>query len=191
MPLDANVVGDVLCGACLAEPPHFTSARAALLYDDASRSMVLGFKHGDRTHGAEALAGWMARAARGAGEACDLVIPVPLHWRRLFSRRYNQAALLAQPIAKLWGKRFMPDVLVRHRATDSQGQKGRKERAENVRGVFSINSRYRDNVRGKTIVLVDDVLTTGATVNECCRVLRDAGAKDVHVVTLARVRSSV
>ena len=166
-------------------------ARAAIVYDDASRKLVLGFKHGDRTHAAAALAVWMHRAAGDMIAQADALLPVPLHRWRLFHRRYNQSALLAHKIAALADKPVLLDVLRRTRATPSQGHLKRKERQENVRGAFELSSRQSEEVKGKTLVLVDDVMTTGATVEECARILLKAGAKRVHVVVLARVKTVV
>jgi ComF family protein len=190
-PFDFPVSEGTLCGACLTEAPHFKAARAAMLYDDNSRKLVLGFKHGDRTHAAKALAAWMHRAGGEFLEAADALVPVPLHRWRLFHRRYNQSALLAQKIGVLAGKPVLPDVLLRIRATPVQGHLKRKERQENVKGAFAVDARQKSGVEGKTLVLIDDVMTTGATVNECSRVLLAAGAKQVNVLTLSRVKSFV
>ena len=180
----------MLCGSCLTDPPSYKSARAAMLYDDASRKLVLGFKHGDRTYAARALAAWMHRAGDFLADA-DALIPVPLHRWRLFRRRYNQSAILARQVGAMAAKPVWMDGLHRIRATPSQGHRKRKERQENVRGAFTVPAARREAVQGKTLVLVDDVLTTGATVEECTRVLLAAGAKQIHVLTLSRVRSVV
>lgn len=179
--------GDVVCGACLREPPPFDRARAVLAYDDASRGLILGFKHADRTHGAPAFARWMARAGAELLLTADVVAPVPLHWSRLLMRRYNQAALLANGVAASAGKRSVPDLLVRRRRTPPQGKLSRAERLRNVAGAFAVRPSRLADVRGRRIVLVDDVLTTGATVGACAAVLRRAGAASIDVVSLARV----
>jgi len=179
------------CGGCISEPPDFTSARAPILYDDASRRIVLGFKHADRTHPAPALALWMQRAGVEFWPYTDYIAPVPLHRWRLFKRRYNQAALLANELGRLTQKQVVVDVLLRRRATPIQGHLSRKERHANVKGAFALNVRHRDLIEDKSFVLIDDVLTTGATVNECSRVLLKAGAKCVNILTLARVRAAV
>lgn len=186
MPFETPVGDGEQCAACLAEPPAYQTARAAMLYDDGSKKLILGLKHGDRTHLARTLGAWMARAATPPADS--LIVPVPLHRWRLFSRRYNQAALLAQAFGRLAVLPVLTDALIRTRATPTQGHRNRKERAANVRGAFALNPRQAAAVRGRNVVLVDDVLTTGATVSECCRVLKSAGALEIHVVTLARVR---
>lgn len=187
-PFESPVEDGALCGGCIAHPPHYGAARAAMLYDEASRNLVLRFKHGDRIHTVQALASWMHRAAAEFWSDADLIVPVPLHRWRLFKRRYNQAALLAQNLATIGSKRFAPDALSRHRATPSQGHLGRKQRQANVKGAFGLNPRWRERLQDKTIVLVDDVLTTGATVDECARLLLNSGARAVNVLVLARVK---
>ena len=191
MSFDLPVGDGMLCGACLRQTPRFASARAAILYNDVSRNLVLGFKHGDRTHMAKALGAWMHRAAADVVAQADALVPVPLHRWRLFQRRYNQASLLAQQVGALAQKPVLLHALRRTRATSGQGHLRRKERQENVRGAFAVSPPYIHEIEGKTLVLIDDVLTTGATVEECTRVLERAGAKKVHVLTLARVKSVV
>jgi ComF family protein len=171
-----------LCAACIAAPPHYDRARAVFRYDAESRSLVIAFKHADKTHTAPAYGAWMRRAGAALLEEADLLVPVPLHWMRLFRRRYNQAALLAYAIDR---RKVAPDLLIRRRPTPSQGHLGRLARARNVAGAFAL--RRGASVEGKRIVLIDDVMTTGATVGECARVLRRAGAARIDVLTLARV----
>jgi len=185
LPFEYEAQDGNLCGACLAEPPAFARARAVLVYDDGSRPLVLGFKHGDRIHAAGAYGGWLARAGADLLGDADLLVPVPLHWGRLFRRRYNQAALLAQALSRRTGVAAVPDLLLRQRATPTQGGLDRKGRHRNVKGAFRL--RDRRSVAGKRVVLVDDVLTTGATLAECARVLTRAGAARVDALTLARV----
>ncbi|MBB4265266.1 ComF family protein [Roseospira visakhapatnamensis] len=180
------VGGDaVICRSCRRRPPAYNRSRAVLVYDDHSRALVLAFKHGDRTDAARPLAAWMARAGAPLLASTDLIVPVPLHRWRLWRRRYNQAALLARALARRSGRPWDPLALARRRATPSQGGLGRPGRVANVRGAFRVPDPAR--VAGRRVLLVDDVLTTGATVEECARVLRRAGALTVDVLTLARV----
>src|ERR1700739_4316187 len=175
---------DALCGGCARERPAWDQARAVLRYDKTSRRLVLGLKHGDRTHIAAAFGRWMHRNGGEVLAGADLLVPVPLHWTRLFQRRYNQAALLAQAVRAAGGPQVAADWLVRRRRTPMQGHLGPAARERNVRGAFAM--RPRCSLSGKRVVIVDDVMTTGATVEECARVLRRAGAASVGVLTLAR-----
>jgi ComF family protein len=178
---------EVRCAACLRDPPAFARARAVFRYDEASRDLILAFKHADRTHAAPAFGQWLARAGGELLQQADIVAPVPLHWLRLAWRRYNQAALIARRAADAAGKRCVPDLLVRQRRTPSHGELGRAERRRNVRRAFAVPARHACNVRGARILLVDDVFTTGATVDECAKTLLAGGAAAVDVLTLARV----
>ena len=184
----AESIGEAaLCGACLRRLPRFRKARAALVYDDKSRRLVLPFKHGDRTDMARACGRWMARAGGELLAEAELIAPVPLHWRRLFTRRYNQALLLARSVARHGAAELAPDLLRRARWTGSQAGLKAEERRKNVRHAFLLHPRWRESVRGKAVLLVDDVLTTGATVEACATALQRAGARHVDVLTLARV----
>jgi len=178
--------GDLLCPTCLTDPPPFSMARSAVAYDAASRPLVLGFKHADQTHLAGALARMMAQSGQDLLVAGALLAPVPLHRRRLFRRCYNQSALLARVIAKRHGLRCVPDLLVRRRHTPPQARLKAAARHRNVRDAFALNPRRAVLAAGQTIILVDDVMTTGATVEACCRALQAAGAADVRVLTFAR-----
>ncbi|MGE5202102.1 MAG: double zinc ribbon domain-containing protein [Acidobacteriota bacterium] len=184
LPFDYDLGSGTLCGACTRAPPTYDRARSALRYDEGSRRLVLSFKHGDRLNGAPAFGEWMRRAGAGLLADADLLVPVPLHWSRLLRRRYNQAALLAYAIRAQGGPAVAPDALRRRRRTPSQGKFGPEERRRNVRHAFVLKSGM--SVVGLKMVLIDDVLTTGATVEECARTLKRAGAARVDVLTLAR-----
>jgi len=176
-----------LCSVCLRDPKPYARARAVFRYDDASRPLILGLKHGDKTHGVPAFGAWLARAAGPLAAEADLVVPVPLHRWRLFLRRYNQAALLAKAVAQAEGLACAPDLLDRVRATRSQGRMSRRARRANMRGAFAVARRHQARLTGARVLLVDDVLTTGATVEAATRCLLRAGAAMVDVLTLARV----
>ncbi len=186
-PFEYAVPDRTVCGACSMRQPAFDRARAVFAYDDASRGLVLAFKHGDRTQNARAFGQWLARAGSELLRDADLIVPVPLHRWRLFFRRYNQAALLAQSLGRFSGRRVSVDLLTRHRRTPIQGRLSRTARIKNVRGAFTIRDSGRADLAGKRILLIDDVLTTGATAEECTRVLKRAGAAAVDVLTLSRV----
>jgi ComF family protein len=185
LPFDLPAATGLACAACIATPPAFDRARAALAYGDGSRDLVLPFKHADRTDAAPALARLLRQAGAELLATADLIAPVPLHRARLLRRRYNQAALLALELGWLADRPVVPDLLVRRRATPSQAGRGAAERRRNVAGAFIV--RPGQAVAGRRILLVDDVLTTGATVEACARTLRRAGAAGVDVLTLARV----
>jgi ComF family protein len=187
LPFAFAVAERTRCAACLADPPPFDRARAALVYDDASRRLILGFKHADRTEAAPAFGRWLMRTGAALIADADLIVPVPLHRWRLALRRYNQAALLAYAIGRLAGRTVVPDLLVRRRRTPSQGGLGRLGRRRNVAGAFALKAGRAELVRGRRVLLIDDVHTTGATLGECVRALRRAGAAGVDALTLARV----
>ncbi len=177
---------DLHCSACLDRPPPWRQARSVLRYDEASKGLVLALKHADRTDLAPALARWMARAGEDLLTNCDLIAPVPLHWMRLFTRRFNQAALLAHALGSLTRKPVQADLMARTRRTQSQGHLRKADRQGNVNGAFAVRPRHKARIQGKTVLLVDDVLTSGATAAECARVLLKAGAGHVDVLSVAR-----
>ena len=176
------------CAGCLAKPRAFDAARAACLYDETSREPILKLKHADRLDLAPLFARWLSRSARELIAEADAIAPVPLHPSRLLSRRYNQAAEIARPLSRLTGVGYLPDALVRRRATDTQGGKSGSGRRRNVAGAFEVPPRRARQVAGKRILLIDDVMTTGATAEGCARVLKAAGAVRVDVAVVARVK---
>jgi ComF family protein len=175
------------CLSCRTEPPVFREARAALRYDDQARRLILPLKHGDRVELASVLARMMVRAGAALLPRADVVVPVPLHRRRLFKRKYNQAAVLALAVGRLAGRRVPPDALIRTRHTAPLDKKSPEERALEVTGALAVRpSRLREIV-GKTVLLIDDVMTSGATANACTAALLGADAKAVDVLVAARV----
>jgi len=176
-----------LCQRCLDTPPPFERARAALRYDDASRRLVLPFKHGDRIEFAAVLARLMAGAGRELLRDCNVMIPVPLHRRRLFFRRYNQAALLARALGRIAGRPVSLDALTRVAATHDLDGKSAAERREEVAGAFAVRRRRATAVRGRRVLLIDDVMTSGATATACAACLLEAGAASVDVLVATRV----
>jgi ComF family protein len=188
LPFEIDPGGETDCAACLAEPPAFDRARAVMRYDEKSRAPILAFKHADRLDLAPGFAGWLARAGRGLVDECDLIVPVPLHATRLWRRRYNQAAELARGLAKISNRPFDAMTLQRTRPTPSQGaMPSAKARRRNMRGAFEVPGHHRGAIEGRAILLIDDVLTTGATVDACALALKRAGASKVHALALARV----
>lgn len=187
-PFPHEVAPGLRCPACLANPPPYSAARACWRYGEAAAAAIVAFKHSDRTEHAQALARHMLRVGTALLEPPDVLIaPVPLHWGRLWRRGYNQAALLAAALARVSGRRAVLDMLLRKHATPSQQGLNRQARARNVARAFAVNPARRERLAGASVVLVDDVLTTGATVTACCHVLLSAGVRDVRVLTVARV----
>ena len=191
LPFEYDLGPEALCGACTREPPAYDRARAVMRYNDASRRLILAFKHGDRTEGAPAYGAWLARAGADLIAGADMILPVPLHRWRLLSRRYNQAALLAQALGRETGLPVVTDLLLRRRHTPSQGRLSPAARRRNVAGAFAVRASGRASgkarLAGRRVLLVDDVYTTGATIEACARVLRRGGAAAVSVLVLARV----
>ncbi len=175
---------DRLCGLCQTEPPPFARARAAALYEGPAADAVKRFKFARRMAYLPLMQSWLQRpACLELAAGADLLVPVPLHPRRLKARGFNQALLLAQGLTEA---PVALDVLLRVRHTVPQLKLNPRERRDNVKGAFAVPDPAR--VKGKKILLVDDLFTTGATVRECARVLRRAGARRVEVLTVARVK---
>lgn len=175
------------CGQCQTSHSPLARIRAAMVYDDGSRDLVLHLKHADALAGVPVMARWLQRAGADLLAEADFLVPVPLHWRRLFQRRYNQSAELARALASLSKVRALPDGLVRTRRTPSQGGLSRQQRRENVEDAFRVKERYRPRIDGANVVLIDDVTTTGATLEACADALLGAGAARADALTLARV----
>jgi ComF family protein len=178
---------DHLCPTCTDTRPDWGRARGALRYDEHSRPILLGFKHGDRTEYATPLARMMARAGAALLREADLLVPVPLHRGRLIARRYNQSVLLARALGKLACRPMLPDGLRRIRATAMLGELSAEARAATVSGAFTVPPRRLAAITGRRILLIDDVLTSGATAAACTRALLAAGALRVDVLVAARV----
>lgn len=178
------------CAACLASPYRFARARAACVYDAASRGLILKYKHGDQQQFAGLFALWLGRAAAPLLVEADAVVPVPLHPGRLLSRRFNQAAEIARPLARAAGRDYVPDALIRVRATRTQGGRSARGRRLNVKSAFATTDAGARRIRGRRILLIDDVLTTGATAEACAAALLDAGARAVDLAVIARVRAA-
>jgi ComF family protein len=174
-----------VCPACIADPPAYDRSRAALVYGEVSRELVLGLKYQGRRDGLALLSGWMASAGKDLLAEADVITPVPLHYLRLLRRGFNQSGWLAAGVARGSGARLSVDALKRVRATPIQGGLSAEGRRRNVQGAFRV--RRKALVKGKRVLLVDDVMTTGATAEACATVLKRAGAACVDVLTLARV----
>lgn len=186
LPFDYEAGAEVTCGRCLAEPPAFDRLRAAVAYGEISRKVALKLKYGGRPGVAETMARFMARHLdRALGEA--LLAPVPLHRWRIWQRGYNQSALIAAALARRTGQAARLDLVDRMKATPPLRGMGPRERREAVRGAFRVEARHKAELKGRAVVLVDDVYTSGATANACARILKRAGAARVEIVCWARV----
>ena len=175
------------CDDCLTIARPWSRGRAALLYKDNARSLVLALKHGDRLDLARPAVKWMLRAAAPILEPGMLVAPIPLHWMRLFRRRYNQSALLSRAIAKSADLYHCPDLLIRRRATGTQDGRGRDARFANMSNALALHPKRAARAEGRHILLIDDVMTSGATLAAAAEACVAGGASAVSVVTLARV----
>ena len=188
-PLAYDLGEDALSAEAIADPPPFDRARAVCLHDEISRELVHGFKYRDRLELGAAMARWMARAGAELVRDADVIVPVPLHRRRLWQRRFNQAAVLANSLAATSGKPAELRALLRIRATTRQVGLERKSRQSNVRGAFAVEPQAQHVIAKRRVLLVDDVYTTGATVKACTRALLRGGASHVDILTFARVVS--
>lgn len=185
-PFSYHMADNSVCAECTRDTPPFDKARSALIYNEASRTMLVPFKN-DNVLGAKRFAGWCHMALGDILQDNCLCIPVPLHDMRLRERGYNQAALLARHLSKLGGIPHLLDGLERTRHTPKQRDMTRTQRQKNVRGAFSVKDRHKPLIAERHVILVDDVMTTGATIKACTLALKKAGAKKVSVVTVARV----
>lgn len=183
LPFDFEAPDQAMCLDCARHRPPFVAARSVFPYDDFSKKLIIALKHHDRSDFVPALAKWMIRSAPDLIEQSEMIVPVPLHWQRLLKRRFNQSALLAKEIAHQTNLEFNPQSLKRIRHTPPQGHLSRMARQKNLHNAFQADQ----GVEGKRILLIDDVLTTGATALNCTQTLKKAGALEVRLLTVARV----
>lgn len=183
---DCHLGFDARCVRCERHPPPWSKGRAAYVYDEGSRDLILALKYADRTENAGVLARQMIRAGGDILEAADILVPVPVHWRRLIQRRYNQAALLARAVGSLSGVAVLVDGLKRPHATSRLAGFSAEERAKEMLDAIEVKASRLERIRGRHVVLVDDILTTGATAKACSVALLEAGAASVAVLAAAR-----
>ncbi len=186
-PFSHDMGENFLSAEAIASPPPFDRARAAVAYSGVARQMVQGLKYSDRTDLAPWMARWMMRAGAELIADAELITPVPLHWRRYLSRRFNQSAELARAISRLAGLPFEPLAVQRVKVTRQQVGLSSSERQDNVRSAFNVPPEQDIAVRGRRVLVVDDVYTTGATVSAVAKALKKSGASAVDVLTFARV----
>ena len=184
-PLEYENKENNICPTCLNKKRLYTHARSAFVYDTFSRNLILPFKHADKTELTPFLENLLWRAGKDLISNCDVIVPVPLHWKRFLRRRYNQAGLLACRLAKRAKKGYAPTALIRTQDTKSQGHLSPAARQKNVRSAFKASVKI--NLSGKRVLLIDDVRTTEATITACTKELLKAGAAQVDVLTLAMV----
>ena len=188
IPFAYDVGQGLLSMEAIADPPAYNRARAAVRYDDVARALIHAFKYGDRLDLAPTLGRWTASAGRELLADADALVPVPLHWQRLWARRFNQSASMAQAVSAVSGVPVLAhSALKRVKATAHQVGLNQAERAVNVQGAFRVPPEGKADITGRRLVLVDDVLTSGATVEACTRALLRAGAANVDVLVFARV----
>lgn len=185
-PFEVMADPNTKCVECLTFPPLYQKGRSVILYNDYARHFILGFKQNDKMHFAPALANWMFQAGKDLWPEIDLIVPVPLHWKKLWWRRFNQSAVLSRLLSQKSGKPICLEGLKRIRNTKAQRLLDKDARLKNLAGAFAVNLKQLEKLKGKSILLVDDVLTTGTTVNECIKVLHKAGISSVYVLTFAR-----
>ncbi|MET1415745.1 ComF family protein [Roseibium sp. HPY-6] len=185
IPFSYDVGEEAWSPRAIASPPVFDRLRSVAFYEGSAQSLVLAFKFGGRRELARPMGKWMVSAGREFLSPDSLIIPVPLHWLRLLSRRFNQSAALAQVIAKECGAAYEPDLLTRHKRTRQQVGLTAKERQKNVRSAFRIAAGRSGDLDGRHVVLIDDVMTTGSTIAACTKTLLSAGASSVDVLTFA------
>lgn len=186
LPFEFSLGEEALCGECIKERPPFSRARTAFCYDEHSSKLVTALKFSDQLHLAAIYGKWLDKAGKELILSSDVIVPVPLHWRRFIRRRYNQSALLAQALAKQTGLTVLEDGLTRRKHTTPQTGLSREQRQKNLRGAFVIHNHHKDTIKGKSVLLVDDVMTTGSTIHQCSKTLLKGGAASVNVLTLAR-----
>lgn len=186
-PLEEGAKTGSMCGYCIQHTPPYDAGISILAYNNISKKLISEFKYADRQHGLPRFVQWMSSFGRPVLESADIIAPVPMHWRRMLARSFNQSALLASAIAKKHKISYQPQLLRRVKHIPPQASLTRKQRLKNIKGAFILNARYKGRLKDKHIVLIDDVITTGATMKECAKALKKSGAAKVSFLTLARV----
>ena len=177
---------DMVCGHCLMHKPAYDKAISILKYDDFCKKLVHRFKYQDQLHILDYLTSLMMNMGKGVIEQADIIIPVSMHKYKLLKRGYNQAALLAMNIAKKSNITYLPELMHRTKNIQSQADLTKKQRAQNIKNSFALNPKLKNKISGKRILLIDDVITTGATIAECCKVIKSAKPSKILVLTLAK-----
>lgn len=185
-PFEFKVDDKMICAVCAQKRPSYFKAISVLSYDENSKILITKFKYFDQTQLAKYFSETMFKQAEEIFLTIDFICPVPLHKFRLIKRKYNQAALLAKNLSKLSNKKVILDLLVRTKNIRPQASLNKKSRQKNILGVFAVNKKYLEQIKGKNILLVDDVITTGATAEACAKVLNKAKVEKVYLLTMAK-----
>ncbi len=186
-PFDFKIEDDTLCGKCIQTKPHYDRVRSIFLYNDVSKKIILNLKSYDSTHLALYMAKYIKKAPDDLLSNADIIAPVPLHWKRLLKRKFNQSSLILQHLDIDADKKYY-DLLYRKKNTPIQGNMNEEKRIENTKSAFRVTEAYLSAIKGKNILLIDDVFTTGATINECAKTLKKQGAKEVWCLSFARTK---
>lgn len=176
----------LLCPICLIKKPPYKKAISLLHYNSAAKKIIGDLKYRDTTYLAKKLAKFLYNKTKSELENIDLVVAVPLHAKKLRQRKFNQSTLLAKELAKLLNKEFSHDFLIKDQNTKPQASLTKKERQQNLKNAFKLNLKYQETVKNKNILLIDDVITTGSTLEACSKVLKKHGANDIVVLTVAK-----
>lgn len=185
-PFEFRVDDEMLCGKCLQKRPEYFKALAVLNYDETSKALVTKFKYFDQTNLAKYFSELMFKQAKEIIPDIDFIAPIPLHKFRIIKRKYNQGALLAKNIGRFANTKVILDLLIRTKNNKPQASLNQIMRIKNVAGIFKVREKYCDEIKKKNILLIDDVITTGATVESCCKALKKAGATRIYILTLAK-----
>ncbi len=185
-PFEFKIDDEMVCGKCLQKPPEYFKALAVFNYDEASKTLITKFKYFDQINLAKYFAELMFKQAKEILPDVDFIAPIPLHKLRIISRKYNQSALLAKNIATLGDKKLLLDLLIRTKNNKPQASLNQRMRRKNVVGIFKAKERYYQEIKGRNVLLIDDVITTGSTIESCCKVLKKAGVAKIYVLTLAK-----
>ena len=177
---------DAVCGYCIIKQPNYDKALSILKYDQHSKNLIHKFKYQDQLHILNYFARLMSNMGKDLLAQADIILPVAMHQSKLLKRGYNQAALLAMKIASTQKLQYLPQLLIKIKNVQPQAGLTKEQRSKNIKNTFQLNEKFLDQARDKTIILVDDVITTGATIDECCKVLKKAKPKQIFVLTLAK-----
>lgn len=176
----------MLCASCIKKPPIYNKAISVIKYDQSSKKLITKFKYGDQTYISKYFSSLMYKNAHDIIYDIDFITPVPLSKLKMIRRKFNQSALIAQNFAKISNKKIIFDLLIKTRNTKAQAQLNKKLRSKNIFGSFSCNEKYRQMIFNKNILLIDDVITTGSTINACSKILKQFGVNKIYVLTLAK-----